>query len=296
MRADPAACRVERPENLEAALECLAREPGALRPLAGGTDLMVAFAAGRCPWEAFLDLSLVEELEGIAWEPGHLVLGARVTYTRLREDALVRRLFPNLERSARVTGAVAIQNRGTLGGNVVNASPAADTPPSLLAYGAEVELASAAGSRWVDLGAFATGYKQTILAPEELLTRIRLPLPAEGTFHFFRKVGTRAAQAISKVCLAATASLEGGRITAIRVALGAVAPVPVRARRAEAALLGRPLADLPLEEARRALQEDISPIDDLRSTAHYRRTVAGNLLAQMLEALDAMNGSSMDPS
>jgi CO/xanthine dehydrogenase FAD-binding subunit len=196
----------------------------------------------------------------------------------------VQRHLPNLVQSARVTGAVAIQNRGTLGGNLVNGSPAADTPPSLLAYAAQVELTGLGGSRWVPVDAFHTGYKQTVMAPGELLTRIRVPEPPPG-FHFYRKVGTRAAQAVAKVCLAAYVRVEAGLVQECRIGLGSVAPVPTRARAAEAAILGRPLDGLPVAQARAALMADISPIDDIRSTAHYRRTVAGNVLAQALTEL-----------
>jgi CO/xanthine dehydrogenase FAD-binding subunit len=222
----------------------------------------------------------------IEWDDAGITFGALATYTDLRRHPYVQRHLPNLVQSAKVTGAVAIQNRGTLGGNLVNGSPAADTPPSLLAYGAQVELTGLLGSRWVPYEDFHTGYKQTVMGPCELLTRIRVPQPPPG-FHFYRKVGTRAAQAVAKVCLAAYAQIEDGTVRAIRIGLGSVAPVPVRARAAEAALLGRPLDALPLAAAREALMADISPIDDIRSTAGYRRTVAGNVLAQALTELVA---------
>jgi CO/xanthine dehydrogenase FAD-binding subunit len=217
-------------------------------------------------------------------DAGAVTFGARVTYREVRLHPCVQHHLPNLVESAQVTGAVAIQNRGTLGGNLVNGSPAADTPPSLLAYDAQVELTSLRGARWVPYSAFHTGYKRTLLASDELLTRIRVPLPPAG-FHFYRKVGTRAAQAVAKVCLAVYARAEDGRVREVRIGLGSLAAAPVRARLAEAAILGRPLADLPVQSARDALLADISPIDDIRSTANYRRTVAGNVLAQALGLL-----------
>jgi CO/xanthine dehydrogenase FAD-binding subunit len=284
MRGDVPACDVRVPASLEEALATLAREPGRWRPLAGGTDLMVPFAAGRLADTRFLSLQRLDPLRAIEADAEAITLGALATYTEVRWHPQVRRHLPNLVESARVTGAVAIQNRGTLGGNLVNGSPAADTPPSLLAYGALVELSSVRGRRWVPYEAFHTGYKRTVLAPDELLTRIRVPLPAPG-FHFYRKVGTRAAQAVAKVCLAAYARAEDGVLAELRIGLGSLAPVPCRARNAEAAVLGRPLNALPLEAARRALDGDISPIDDIRSTARYRRVVAGNVLAQMLAEL-----------
>lgn len=289
MRGDVPACDVAVPATLDEALATLAREPGIWRPLAGGTDLMVPFAAGRLGDTRFLSLQRLDEMRAIAADADGITLGALATYTDVRHHPFVREHLPNLVDSARVTGAVAIQNRGTLGGNLVNGSPAADTPPSLLAYGAQVELTSLRGRRWVPYDAFHTGYKRTVMAPDELLTRIRVPRPEAG-FHFYRKVGTRAAQAVSKVCLAAYGRAEGGVLAELRIGLGSLAPVPCRARHAEAAVLGRPLAALPLAAAREAIQADISPIDDIRSTARYRRTVAANVMVQMLtELADALN-------
>jgi len=284
MRGDVPACAVTVPGTLEEALAALARETW--RPLAGGTDLMVPFAAGRLGDTRFLSLQRLDALRGISVDAGAVTIGSLATFTAVRRHPEVRRLLPNLVESARVTGAVAIQNRATLGGNLANASPAADSPPSLLAYAAEVELASLRGVRWLPYAEFHTGYKRTALAADELLTRIRVPVPPPG-FHFYRKVGTRAAQAVSKVCLAAFARVEDGLLREFRLGLGSVAPTPVRGFRAEAALLGRPVAALPLGAAREALMADISPIDDLRSSAHYRRTVAGNVLEQALMELVA---------
>jgi CO/xanthine dehydrogenase FAD-binding subunit len=247
---------------------------------------MVPFAAGRLADTRFLSLQRLGELRGIEADASAVTFGALVTFTELRQHPLVRERLPNLVESARVTGAVAIQNRGTLGGNLANGSPAADTPPSLLAYAAQVELTGLAGARWVPVDAFYTGYKRNVMAPGELLTRIRVPLPEPG-FHFYRKVGTRAAQAVAKVCLAAYARVESGIVREFRVGLGSVAPVPRRALAAEAAVLGRRLDRLPLEAAREALLAEISPIDDIRSTARYRRTVAGNVLVQALSELTA---------
>jgi CO/xanthine dehydrogenase FAD-binding subunit len=284
MRGDVPACTVKVPGSLREALETLAQEPGIWRPLAGGTDLMVPFAAGRLADTHFLSLQRLDDLRGIETDAGGITFGALVTYTDLRRHPYVQRHLPNLVQSAKVTGAVAIQNRGTLGGNLVNGSPAADSPPSLLAYDAQVELRSLRGARWVPYADFHTGYKQSVLAPDELMTRIRVPRPAPG-FHFFRKVGTRAAQAVAKVCLAAYARVEAGIVRECRIGLGSVAPVPIRARAAEAAILGRAVGALPVAAARAALMADISPIDDIRSTAHYRRTVAGNVLVQALSEL-----------
>lgn len=285
MRGRYSHCTVKCPGDLSEALETLAAEPGRWRPLAGGTDLMVVLAAGKLADSAFLDLSRIEALRGITETERGFRVGAACTFTELRECAAIHRHLPNLVKSAKATGALAIQNRGTWGGNIANASPAADTPPSLLAYGAELELVSLRGTRRVAYEAFHLDYKRMDLATDELIAAVHVPKPEGRSFHYFRKVGTRQAQAISKVCLAACATLEEGRIRELRLGLGAVAPVPLRARRTEALLRGAALSALPLAEARALLGEEISPIDDIRSSAHYRRTVAANLLESCLRQM-----------
>jgi CO/xanthine dehydrogenase FAD-binding subunit len=291
MRGQPSLCEVLTPARLDEALALRVAHPEA-RPLAGGTDLMVPFAAGRLPDRLFLNLWGLEELRGIAVTEGDVTFGALTLFREIAAHPLFQREFPNLVRSAKATGALAIQSRGSVGGNIANGSPAADTPPSLLAYGAELELTSLRGSRWVPYADFHTGYKQSLLAPDELITRVRVSRSRAGGFHYFRKVGTRQAQAIAKVSLAAWARVEGGRLQELRLALGSVAPMPIRARRVEAVLQGGPVADLPLKGALAALQADISPIDDLRSSARFRRQVAGNLLADMLRGLVSVSPGS----
>lgn len=285
MRGQVPSCAVQTPASLTGALEILAAEKGVWRPISGGTDLMVPFAAGKLPFMNFLNLRGLEELRGLEFAEDTITLGALSTYSEIRNHPLIQREFPNLVQSAWVTGAIAIQNRGTLGGNIANGSPAADTPPSLLAYGADVQLQSIAGSRWVPYETFHTGYKQTVMLPEELITRIRIRRPKGNNFHFFRKVGTRKAQAISKVCMAAYARVEEGRVAEFRLGLGSVAPVPLRAHTTELLIVGHSVHGLPTAEAKLALMEDIRPIDDIRSTEKYRRTVAANVLGQLLEEL-----------
>ncbi|MCK6681182.1 MAG: xanthine dehydrogenase family protein subunit M [Thermoanaerobaculia bacterium] len=276
---------IQSPETLDEALTLLSREPGKWRPIAGGTDLMVLLNAGRLSDLNLLDISRLTELRGISENGPSVTFGALTTYSELRQHPAVREHLPNLVESARVTGAQAIQNRGTLGGNIVNASPAADTPPSLMAYGAEIELVSVRGKRRVPYESFHKGYKKMDLAPDELLHSIHVPIPKGSGFHFYRKVGTRQAQAISKTCLAAHARIENGVVEELRIGLGSVAPVPARARSAEAVILGKAVDSLPIEDAVKAIQSDISPIDDIRSTARYRRVVTANVLRQALEEL-----------
>lgn len=267
--------------SLGDALALLAAEPGAWTPFAGGTDLMVLLEAGRLPQRRFLDLWRVAELRGITHSPDEVVIGALATYTDLLSDPVITSEFPLVAEAATVTGATAIQNRGTVGGNIANASPAADLPPALLVYDAWIELVSTSGSRRVPYREFHTGYKEMDLAPAELIRSVWLPRGERYTRQTYRKVGTRRAQAISKLCFAAGLVLDD-RIRQIRIALGSVAPTVVRARHAEEVLRGRSLDAQVIAEARAALSHDIAPIDDVRSTADYRLKVAGNLLEEFL--------------
>ena len=287
MRAYVPAYELKVPASLREALELSAREPGVWRPFAGGTDLMVLLEAGALAHRKFFSIRHLGELRGIEETPAQVALGALTTYTQVQAHATLRREFPMLCRAAAETGGVAIQNRGTLGGNLCNASPAADSPPALLAYDAELELVSAAGARRVAYRDFHTGYRQTVLRADELVSRILLPRAGGGggRRHYYRKVGTRKAQAISKVCFAAAASVEGERLRDVRLALGSVAPTAVRCLRTEAVLNDRPLDARAVEEARAALPQEIAPIDDLRSTKNYRLRVALNLLEDFLSEL-----------
>ncbi|MDT7687610.1 MAG: hypothetical protein QOE46_369 [Acidobacteriota bacterium] len=273
------------PRTLEAALVLLRDEPGVWRPFAGGTDLMVLLEAGRLEQRRFFNIRQLSELRGVEESDGHVRIGALTTYTEVRRSELLGRLFPLLGRAARETGGIAIQNRGTVGGNIANASPAADTPPALLVYGAEVELVSAGGTRLVPYADFHTGYKQTVMRPDELIAGVRLPRVAEGARHFYRKVGTRRAQAISKVCFAALAERNARALGEVRIALGSVAPTVLRCHRTEAVLSGRPLDGALMKAALAELAREIVPIDDVRSTARYRTRVAQNLLGEFLSSL-----------
>lgn len=270
-------------ETLDGALAMLASAPGEWMPFAGGTDLMVLMEAGRLPARRFVDIWKVPDLRGIHVSGERVTIGALSTYTELLEHPVVSSEFPLICAAARETGAVAIQNRGTVGGNIANASPAADLPPALLVYEAELELASIRGRRRVGYDRFHTGYKAMDLARDELIVSVSLPRTDPFSKASYRKVGTRGAQAISKICFAAAVRLKPeGVIEDVRIAFGSVAPTVVRARAAESVLRGsRPDGRL-LAAAREALATDIKPIDDIRSTASYRLKVAGNLLQEFL--------------
>jgi CO/xanthine dehydrogenase FAD-binding subunit len=273
------------PASLADALRILASEPGVWRPFAGGTDLMVLLEAGMLAHTQFLDLWPLDELRGIAAEPDALVVGALTTYTDVLNHPLIQAEFPLLCRAAAETGGIATQNRGTLGGNIANASPAADTPPVLLVYDAVLELVSSDGTRLVPYSKFHTGYKQMDLAANEIIARVRLPRRPQGWREEFRKVGTRRAQAIAKVCFAAAARVTDGVVADVRIAFGSVAPTVVRCVQTEATVRARRIGDETITNACSALRSDIVPIDDLRSTARYRMQVAQNLLSDFLQSI-----------
>jgi CO/xanthine dehydrogenase FAD-binding subunit len=334
------------PASLGEALSELAKQPGA-RPFAGGTDLMVLLEAGHLPPGRYVSLSNCRELRGIEETGEGVTIGALTTYTEIRNSAVLLRDYPLLPLAAAETGGVATQNRGTIGGNIANASPAADTPPALLVYDAELELRAASGTRRVPYLGFHQGYKQMDLAPGELIARVRLPgrsrslasdapeppaggrgrgapvgaqvVPRDRLFFdrapagagrgqdplqvrhrvgdadpwrdYYRKVGTRRAQAISKVCFAGAILMDGGiacpepgrGVSDVRIALGSVAPTVIRALRTENTLRGNRLDEATMAAAERTLASEIAPIDDIRSTARYRTRVAVNLLREFLQ-------------
>ena len=242
--------------TLDEALEQVAE---GWQPMAGGTDLMVVFQTGKLVPKKLVSLWKLAELRGIVVAEKAVTVGALTTYAEIQRHDVLQREFGMLCTAASWTGSVANQNRGTIGGNIGNASPAADSPPALLVYGAQLELVSVRGSRWVDYSGFHTGYKQLLMERDELIARIRLPRPTAERKEYIRKVGTRRAQAISKICIAGLR--EGDHL---RIAVGSVAATAILAASADE-ILAR-----------------ISPIDDIRSTANYRRRVTENLLQELL--------------
>jgi CO/xanthine dehydrogenase FAD-binding subunit len=287
VRAFVPAYEMESARDLSAVLKRMAREPGVWKPFAGGTDLMVLLEAGKLAHRKFLSIARLPELHGIEVGRDHVTIGALTTYADVQRHETLALEFPLLCRAAAETGSIATQNRGTIGGNIANASPAADTPPALCVYDAEIEIVSASGARWIGYKSFHTGYKQMDLHSDELVRRIRLPRTLSGWTQFYRKVGTRRAQAISKVCFAGGARMERSKIADVRIALGSVAPTVLRAAETEKVLRGEMPAAAIVQAARETLAREIAPIDDIRSNARYRRRVAQNLLAEFCEMLSA---------
>ncbi len=257
MRSDPAEYRLVSPGNLQGALSLLAAEPAQWLPIAGGTDVMVLYSAGKLPNRNLIDIWNIPELRQIEVFPDRIRIG----------------------------------NRGTLGGNIANASPAGDSLPALLVYDAELTLISVRGERRTAYRTFHTGYKQTVLAPDELIVNISLPRQFSAYLSHARKVGARNAQAISKVCLAALGQIANGKIREVRLALGSVAPVPLRLHETEQMLNGQEIGPSLIAAARKSVMKEIRPIDDIRSTARYRSAVASNLVAESLTRL-AVEGAN----
>jgi CO/xanthine dehydrogenase FAD-binding subunit len=272
------------PRTLAEACARLAEDPG-LVPVAGGTDLMVADLLARSAVERVLDLGRLAELAGVREVEGGLEIGAATPFAELREHPAVARRFPALAAAAAVVGGWQIQNRATLGGNMANASPAGDSLPVLLALEAVVVVVGPAGEREVPYADFHVGYRRTALARGELVARVRLADPPAGSRQLFRKVGTREAQAISKVVVALVGRVEDGVLASLRLAAGSVAATPVRLRAAEAAGEGRPWTAALADEVGRAAGAEVTPIDDVRSTAAYRAATLERVVRRLVRSL-----------
>jgi CO/xanthine dehydrogenase FAD-binding subunit len=275
------------PSSLSAVLALLADEPGAWTPIAGGTELMVAHAAGRLRAPKLVSLWGIPELRFIHSSTESIGIGAATPFRDLRRDAGIAAHLPLLAKAASWIGSIANQSRATLGGNLVNGSPAADSSPALLVYDAEVEIASVRGHRRIPYAAFHTGYKTHVMEQDELLFAVHLPLRFARHRQYLRKVGTRRAMAISKVALAGTALVEDGTVLEMRLAAASLAAFPARLPQTEEALLGRVLNAETIQNARSVLMAEAKPIDDIRSTADYRTRVAANLLEEFLRELQS---------
>ena len=285
MRSNVAEYDLIAPATLTTALAVLNQDPGRYTPIAGGTEVMVALSAGRLVPKQLISINHLKELRFIEVSANAVTIGSGTTFTDLRRNSTIANDFTLLAQAASWTGSIANQNRGTLGGNIVNGSPAADSPPALLAYDAELTLISARGSRTMPYRDFHLGYKKTALHPEELLYSIRLERRFAGYLSYARKVGTRNAQAISKVALAGLALVEDKTIRDIRVGAASLRERPVRCSAVERALIGHPITSETIAAARAALATEARPIDDIRSTAKYRAVVAANLLEEFLRRL-----------
>lgn len=274
------------PQSLPEALALLAHHGPDVAPIAGGTNLIVDMRAERhCP-PVVMDISRLRELRGVQRENGHIVMGGGTTLSDCLRHPLIAEHAPPLKQAAAVFANPLTRNRATVGGNLVDASPAADTAPPLLSLGAEVQLTGTTGTRWLPLAEFIVGVRKTQLQSGELLTAIRWPAASPCSAGAFHKLGLRKADAISVVSVAVWVDRdEARRCTTARIALGAVAPKPIRAYEAEAVLRDQPLTPDVIEAAARSAAEATRPISDIRGSAAYRKRVTGVIVRRLLTQL-----------
>jgi CO/xanthine dehydrogenase FAD-binding subunit len=285
MRSNVANYELIAPTSLDAVLQVLADSPDRYTPIAGGTELMVGLGAGRLQAKKLISLWNLEELRFIEATPDAVVIGAGSTFTDIRNHPVIAGEFSILSEAASWTGSIANQNRGTLGGNIVNASPAADSPPVLLAYDAKLTLISTRGPRTLPYRDFHLAYKETALEPDELLHSITISRNLKSYKTYIRKVGPRNAQAISKVAIAALARMNKDHIEDIRIGVASLREYPARLTTTEQSLVAKTISPGTIAAARAAILTEVRPIDDIRSTAEYRATVAANLLEEFLHIL-----------
>ncbi len=274
------------PKTLSEAVALLAQENSRGLLLAGGTDLMAQWESGLLAHpDRVISIWRLPELMGISETPERIVVGASVTHAELRNDIRIQRYVPALSAAAATIGARQIQARGTIGGNVANASPAGDLAPALLVTDGSVVVAGPRGEREISLSSFFLDYRKIDLKKDELIVRFLLPKLPEGNRAGFRKLGQRAAQAISKVMGAYRVQMEGDVVRQAAIALGSVAPTSVRLYQTEEWLAGKKLTDDILDKVERRVQDEVTPIDDIRSTAVYRKWVSGRLVRGLLHDL-----------
>ena len=285
MRSNVAQYDLVAPNSLDAVLQILADSPDHYTPIAGGTELMVALGAGRLQSKKLVSLWNLEELRFIEVTPDAIIIGAGSTFTDIRKHRVIADEFSILAQAASWTGSIANQNRGTLGGNIVNASPAADSPPALLAYDAEITLISTRSARTLPYRDFHLAYKESALEPDELLHSVTILRNYKSYKSYIRKVGPRNAQAISKVAIAALARMKDGLIEDIRIGAASLREYPARLTATERSLTGKAITPDTIAAARAAILIEARPIDDIRSTAKYRATIAANLLVEFLHTL-----------
>jgi CO/xanthine dehydrogenase FAD-binding subunit len=281
------------PRSLTDLLEVLAEAGAGAKLLAGGTDVMVAARAGKT-WPVVVNLTRVEALRAIDLRAGTLTLGSGVTVTRLLRSVEVKENAPLVWQAADRFASPLVRSRATVGGNLCNASPAADLSLALLASDAEVELESREGSRVLSVDKFVLGPGRTALQPGELVTAVRIPVRAPDRHHRFEKSGARPALEISVAAVAVAFDLVRGKVVEPRICAGAVAPIPLRCHNAEAAVAGKDLGPASIDAAAIAAAREVRPIDDLRGTAVYRRRLVAAFVRRALSAALPGGARSLD--
>jgi CO/xanthine dehydrogenase FAD-binding subunit len=274
-----------RPLTIEEAVEIMKDNGHLLRPIAGCTDVGVALEEKKIDRRKYIDLSYIDTLKGITEKEGYVYIGAHTTHAEIIESAVIKEKASVLSMACSTIGSPLIRNRATIGGNVCHASPSGDSIPALMALDAEFLLVSSSGERWVFVDNFFTGPGKTVRDDRELLTSIRFkPLPEEH-FCMFKKLGQRKALACSKASMAFIAGIKDGKLQNVRIAMGAVAPTVIRGRRTEDYLNNTEINDNIIKKASELIAGEANPINDLRSTAKYRKNMTGVLLEKILHEL-----------
>ena len=277
------------PQKIEEALEILSRYAGEIKVIAGGTDLLIQYYDRLYEVNGWLDLKNIKELKDIRINKNQMEIGAMVTHTQLEESEDIKKYFPILSQAAADIGSSQIRNRGTIGGNIVNASPAGDLLAPLMAHEAKFKLLSVQKEAIISAEAFFIGPKKTILEPAQLLTRIFLPLPSERTYGSWIKIGKRKALIIATITLALVVEMaeDNKTIKDVRTCLGSVAPTPIEIKEIREKMIGKNFSQLDFNQLGQIVEDKISPIDDIRGTREYRKNVAINIMINALEEIDS---------
>jgi len=278
-------CQFFAPQKIEKALEILARYGKEIKVIAGGTDLLIQYYDRLYEVNGWLDLKNIKELKNIKINKNQMEIGTMVTHTQLEKSEDIKKYFPILSQAAVDIGSPQIKNRGTIGGNIINASPAGDLLPPLIAYEAQFKLLSSQGEVIVPAEEFFIGPKETILKPDQLLTQIILPLPHKRTYSSWIKIGKRKALAIASITIALVVEIaEDNKIVKdVRTCLGSVAPTPIEIKEIREKMIGKKFSELDFNQLGQIVEDKISPIDDIRGTREYRKDVAKEIMINGLE-------------
>ena len=269
------------PRTVKEAVELLTKYGGEAKILAGGTDLIVRMKQRFIEPKYIINIKKIKELNFIEDRGDYLAIGAATKLREIEKSGIVKRKFEALYEAVRSMASVQIRNMATIGGNLCNASPAADTAPPLLVFEAKLKIVGPNGERVVPINEFFLGPGKTVLKPNEILTEIQIPYQPEDTGSAFIKIA-RVAMDLAKVNVAVALRTEGSIVKWVRIALGAVAPTPIRAYKTEEFLVGKELNEETLKEAAEIVKTEVKPITDIRSTAEYRREVSGVIVKDAL--------------
>jgi len=286
-------CQYFAPQKIEEALEILFRYGKEIEVIAGGTDLLIQYYDRLYEINGWLDLKNIKELKGIKIHQNQMEIGAMVTHTQLEKSEDIKKYFPILGQAAADIGSPQIRNRGTIGGNIVNASPAGDLLAPLMAYWAKFKLLSGKDETLVPAENFFLGPKKTILRPDQLLIQIILPLPKKKTYGCWIKIGKRKALIIATITLALVVEIDENNkiIKDVRACLGSVAPTPIEIKEIREKMIGKKFSELDFAELGQIIEDKISPIDDIRGTREYRKDVAKNIMINALEEIGSARRS-----